>query len=132
MNRTESDGARAMGELISVHDGVDETHEGGTAAFFDELFAALAHRRRRALLRVLQEEGEMDVASLAGHVVAEDRAETIHAVPDPEVDRARISLYHQHLPRLDDTGLVDFDADAGLVSVTEPGARLDLSPDPVR
>ena len=130
MTEIESDAEGAVGELVRAHERADDTRGGGTAAFFDELFAALAHRRRRSLLSLLQAHGELDVGSLAGRVAADERAEAIHAVPDEEVTRVQVSLFHQHLPKLDDIGLVDFDSDARRVTLSETGEQLDLSLNP--
>lgn len=130
MTEIESDGKGAVGELIRVREQVDDGHPGGPAAFFDELFAALAHRRRRSLLTQLQVHGELDLDSLAGRIAADERAETVGAVPDEAITRVHVSLFHQHLPKLDDVGLVDFDPDADRVSLSETGERLELSLNP--
>lgn len=130
MTEIESDGKGAVGELVRAHEQVDDACAGETAAFFDELFAALAHRRRRSLLTLLQVHGELDLDSLAGRIAADERAETVDAVPDGEITRVHVSLFHQHLPRLADIGLVDFDPDADRVSLSETGERLDLSLNP--
>ena len=129
MTEIEPDGKGAVGELIRVREQADDGHPGGPAAFFDELFGALAHRRRRLILTVLQAHGRLDVESLADRIAAAERTGG-DAVPDEEVTRVHVSLFHHHLPKLDEIGLVDLDPDADLVSLSETGERLDLSLNP--
>ncbi|MFD1586725.1 hypothetical protein ACFR9U_06995 [Halorientalis brevis] len=85
---------------------------GGTArlqrdgASRDDLFEALAHaRRRRSLAYLRATEEDVAVDELAKHVATAERSggETVTAA-----DRQRVatSLYHAHLPKLVDAGLV--------------------------
>ena len=129
MTETRPNGEGAASELISVHEQVAGTRDGDAAAFFDDLFDALSHRRRRTVLTLLRSHGEMGVTSLADHIVADERAELAEAARDDEVTRVKVSLFHQHLPKLDDVGLVDFDSAARHVSLTDSGERLDFSAD---
>lgn len=63
---------------------------------------ALAHQRRRhALYELRDADGAMAVESLAD------------AVADDAGEQVVVSLHHQHLPRLADVGLVDYDARSG-------------------
>lgn len=73
-----------------------------TAAELDSLFGVLADRRRRRLLAYLAgtDDGVATVSELADHVAADDA--------DPE--RVTVSLHHAHLPRLEDAGIVEYDA----------------------
>ncbi|NHN47274.1 helix-turn-helix transcriptional regulator [Halostella sp. JP-L12] len=69
----------------------------------DDVFSVLADRRRRQILRYLHEadppEGLESIADAVG-----DRA---GAPPRREL---RIALHHKHLPKLDATGLIEYDA----------------------
>lgn len=76
----------------------------------------LANERRRAALAVLREaEAPLALADLAADLVARERAST---APDHEaVQRCYVSLYHRHVPKLVDAGLVEFDADRRTVAL---------------
>lgn len=88
----------------------------GFTADRSTLLDAIAHRhRRRALARLAEGGRRIPVRELADDVAARDRA-------DPEQVATR--LYHAHLPRLDDAGLVEFDPAAPAVAPTDRGHRL--------
>lgn len=79
----------------------------------DELFEALADRRRR-VVAVLRAAGErLTLAELADELARRAGTDPDAAAPDPE--RLRIGLYHRHLPLLERAGLVEFDADGRTV-----------------
>lgn len=74
----------------------------------DELFEALTHRRRRRVLAVLRTAGQpLTLTALAEELALRRDDE----MGDEETERLRVSLYHRHLPKLADTGLVEFDVD---------------------
>lgn len=95
-----------------------------------ELLALLANERRRQLLAVLEEsEAPVDCETLARRV-AERESELDRPSPRHS-DRVAITLWHNHLPKLDEAGLVRFDPDRR--TVTPMTARLDALPvDPER
>ena len=72
----------------------------------DRLFRSLAHPyRRELLLELVRRDGEQ-------------RLPVAEAVTDPTVNRTsfEIEMCHNHLPRLDECGLVEWHRDAGEVS----------------
>lgn len=73
---------------------------------------AIAVRRRRVVLSVLRERGgAMSLDQLAQAVYEQELDAGV--TPEPaDSDTVCHSLFHVHLPKLDDTGLVDYDADA--------------------
>jgi hypothetical protein len=75
----------------------------------------LASNRRRTLLRVLEQDGTRDkytLESLATAVAQTEREDELGAIP---TQRVSTSLHHNHLPKLDDADIVDYDADASRV-----------------
>ncbi|NHN59331.1 MULTISPECIES: hypothetical protein [Halorussus] len=73
----------------------------------EDALGALADDRRRAALRYLvarDGDGPVDVGELAEAVAGED-----------DVDDARRSLHHAHLPQLDEAGIAVYDAREGRV-----------------
>ena len=79
----------------------------------DDAFALLANAQRRHLLYRLQDSSYATVESLAQTLAAVETETSVRAVPDETVDRVAISLVHEHLPRLADAGVVEFDARSG-------------------
>lgn len=89
------------------------------------LFDALADGRRRVVVDSLTEaDAPMDVRELARRVAARERSGAGDAPGSPPPDavhRVHVSLHHAHLPKLDDAGLVEYDADRQVVvDVAEP------------
>lgn len=73
----------------------------------DQLFTVLANERRRRLLTYLHEkDGEVtSLDTLIDYLVVQEADST----EDLETDDVTISLYHKHLPRLADAGLIEYD-----------------------
>jgi len=73
-----------------------------TTAELDSLFEILADEQRRRLLAHLMEtdDGVAGVSELADRL----------ADGDDERERAVIRLHHAHLPKLEDEGIVEYDA----------------------
>lgn len=91
----------------------------------DELYEALSRERRRRILSVLAEtEGPLGVDELARAVAARERDARPADLDEADVERVRVSLYHRHVPKLADAGLVVRDDEAGHVSLTALGERV--------
>lgn len=89
-----------------------------TGAADERCYEALADESRRRVLSALCEsETRMSVTELAVELV-----DAPSGVPELDVDRSgvdelKIELYHCHLPKLADSGLVDFDVDRRTVDL---------------
>lgn len=81
----------------------------------DELFGLLASRESRHVLFYLTAASETTLDRLADVVAGLEATATGVGVSPAERDRIRARLYHNVLPRLDDGGYVEFDADAHTV-----------------
>lgn len=90
--------------------------DGTPAVVRDEAFRAIADRRRRALLRVLDRRVRATPAELARYVVAEETGTHRRDVGRRAAEGARRTLEHVHLPRLRDVGFVS--REEGLVVPT--------------
>lgn len=96
-------------------------HDWGTSVDLSESerHRALASDRRRHALAVLG--GTNPPTDLRPLAAAVARREAHGGAPTPAaVDRVRISLYHRHLPLLDDLGIVEFDPGAKRVEAGVP------------
>ena len=80
-----------------------QDHADSTRTPSDEVFAVLADRRRRQILRYLHESDPPEgLESIA------DAIENRHGAPPRR--ELRISLHHKHLPKLDAAGLIEYAA----------------------
>lgn len=80
----------------------------------DATLDLLSNRRRRYVLYYLRKEGEtVSLAELAERIADWDESET------RSTEAVVADLYHSHLPRMDDAGVVDFDDAANAVTLRE-------------
>jgi hypothetical protein len=82
-----------------------------------ELFEVLQNDRRRAVLECLRVDGAASVTDLAERVAAEEGDTDPEGVPDQCRKSVYVSLYQNHLNRLDETRLVAYDCDDGTVAL---------------
>jgi len=81
------------------------------------LFDALAHRYRRFALAALSSRDEpMALADLAVDVAKRETGDTGEWVSKERAREIEISLYHVHVPKLEDVGLVEYDRDRNTVA----------------
>ena len=78
-------------------------------------------RRRRVLAALCDEDDSLLLTDLARYVV--DREPGVEPPTAETVQDCRISLYHCHLPKLAEAGLITFDADRQVASLTD-GRRI--------
>ena len=88
----------------------------------DVAFDLLSDARRRTALTVLRDRGALGERALAQRVVARRHGLAPDDVDTDRVDDVALELWHVHLPRLDETALVDHDRSESRV---EPGPALD-------
>lgn len=90
----------------------------------DELFDALADWRRRCVLRCLQaSDRPTALADVAAEVAARTSDSASAEVSEETVERVYASLYHVHVPKLADVGVVDYDRDRATVALTDDADR---------
>ncbi|SFK69992.1 hypothetical protein SAMN04487950_0657 [Halogranum rubrum] len=105
-------------------DAETSTNEQDTAAVglpADEVFHLLQNaRRRRVLHYVFAHEGEepFEMRTIAEHVAAWESDTTLQQLTSDQRQRAYISLYQCHLPKLDDKGIIDYNQSRGVVEPT--------------
>lgn len=75
----------------------------------DEVFTALGHPRRRYLLYTLvNEQDEEELSDIATKIVAWEMDKPLTEVRDDERRRVHVSLYHSHVPKLADLGVLEY------------------------
>ena len=87
----------------------------------DELFVLLAAPERRAILNHLHTTQDVPAADLIQHIVSQWQ---IHEVrPDPH--EIEVGLMHCHLPKLVESGMVEYDRSTGRVCRTSAADEAD-------
>lgn len=83
----------------------------------DELLAGLQRTRRRFALYYLRDRDVVSIDELATTVTGWLAVRSGDGTAGRrEYDQVKLWLYHRDLPKLDEAGLVSFDADAGTVT----------------
>jgi hypothetical protein len=91
----------------------------------DTLLSALSHRRRRDILYALSEDPIADVESLATIIAAREANRSREQISADERESVLIDLYHNHLPKLADRRLIEYDDRSGAVRWTAPSDELE-------
>lgn len=93
----------------------------------DDAFEMLSNRRRRFILHYLQDEDAVATLSdLAEQVAAWENETDIASISASERKTVYTSLQQFHLPKMDETGIIEFDQRAGEVSITDAAQDLDI------
>jgi hypothetical protein len=94
----------------------------------DELYQLLSCQRRRYVLYYLQQEGGTgSLTDIARQVTAwETDTSSEEITSSSQYKSVRVSLYQYHLPKMADGGVLEYDRDRGLVTVT--ATMRDLEP----
>ena len=88
------------------------------AASDPESAHGLSSARRREVVAVLREAGTpLALADLAADLVEREAGPAAGAPDYDAIQRRYVMLYHTHVPKLVDAGLVEFDADRRVVSL---------------
>ena len=87
----------------------------------------LSNRRRRFILHCLQDtESAATLSDLAEQVAAWENETEIARISASERKTVYTSLQQFHLPKMDETGVVEFDRRAGEVHITDAAQELDI------
>lgn len=92
----------------------------------DLVFDILSSPRRRYVLYYLRETGAaVALNDLAEQVAAWENETPVDELSDQERKRVYVSLYQTHIPKLDSVGIVEYDQQSGMVSLTDRVHRID-------
>ncbi|WP_313692785.1 DUF7344 domain-containing protein [Halorarum halobium] len=90
----------------------------------DLVFRLLSATRRRRVLEVLDENGGAATLGVAAErVAAAENGVPVERLSSDQRKRVYVGLYQNHLPKLDDANVIDFDPARGRI---ELGERADL------
>ncbi len=85
----------------------------------DYVFDALAHPRRRYVCYRLLENPEWSLDTLATLIAAWENELPQEDVTEDLRERVSVALYHNHVPKLADDGIVEFDAESNEITTGE-------------
>jgi len=92
----------------------------------DRIFDILSSPRRRYVLYFLRSEPTpIQLTDLAEHVAAWENDTTVEELSTQQRKRVYVSLYQTHLPKLAETGLVDYDEESGDVDIAAKASEID-------
>ncbi|MGQ3328648.1 MULTISPECIES: DUF7344 domain-containing protein [Halorubrum] len=93
----------------------------------DEVFTALSNRRRRNVITYLKENGDgARVRDIAEQLAAWENDLEINEVTYKQRKRVYTALHQSHLPKLAESGFIDYEPDRGIVSQTEESRQLEV------
>ena len=116
---TDEEGSAVDGD--AAVDGVDPNH-----IPTDEVFALLSSGRRRHVLRFLRRnDGEIKLRELATAIAAEENGVEPVEVTYTQRKRLYTSLYQSHLPRMERSGVIEYDRNSGLVTLAAAAEDFD-------
>ena len=99
----------------------------------DELFELLSNRRRRYIIHTLVRADEtVDIGDLSQRIAAWEEGLEFEEVTSTDRKRVYTAVQQTHLPKLDSTGVVEFDRDRGLVEPTPALEDVEIYMDVVR
>ncbi|WP_440769116.1 DUF7344 domain-containing protein [Natronorubrum sp. DTA28] len=91
----------------------------------DELLVLLSHQRRRDVLYYLSDHEVASLESLAATIAANEAGVSAERVSAERRESVLIDLYHNHLPKLTDRKLVEYDHRSGAIRWSSPPALFD-------
>jgi len=97
-----------------------------TSISTDEVFALLSNERRRNVLRHLSANGgEARLRELATEIAAEENGIKPVEVSYAQRKRLYTSLYQSHLPRMERSGVIEYDRNSGAVTLSPAADTFD-------
>lgn len=86
----------------------------------DDVFHILQCRRRRLVLKYLQEhDTPVKMSDVTERIAAVEHDTTVAALRSQQRQRVYIALYQSHLPKLDEEGVIEYEQSRGIVERTE-------------
>ena len=91
----------------------------------DALCDLFADYRRRTAYLTLVVHDDLTLPDLADEVAVAERERALPEIDPDDVLEVYLSLYHTHVPKLADAGLVDYDQEGDYVALTDAGRSLE-------
>jgi len=92
----------------------------------DLVFEVLKNERRRRVLKYLSESSSetVSLSDLAEHIAAIENDKPEKALSSQERKHVYVGLYQCHLPKMDDTNVIDFDGNRGTIALGDNAEQL--------
>lgn len=97
-----------------------------TALSNDEVFDILANRRRRFVVHLLLNEGELELGNVAERIAAWENGTTADAVNSTDRKYVYTALQQSHLPMMDEVGIIEYDKNRGTIETTDVIEEFDI------
>lgn len=81
--------------------------------WISEFLQVLANKRRRYALYYLRDQECSTLDDLSKQIAAQEHATSPEEVDEQAYKNVRINLYHAHLPKLEETGVIAYDRQSG-------------------
>lgn len=107
---------------VDIHPSISQAQsatETDSVQTHEAILAGLANSRRRLVMHRLRTCGSMALADLADDVAVHEHNRPLTEISPQTVLRGYLSLYHTHIPRLEETMLVHYDQSADWVHLAE-------------
>jgi hypothetical protein len=105
-------------DRCASNDSETKVGDGGQTKL-DQYLDAISEQRRRYVFRYLKDHESAPVSEIAKHVKAYETSQPPSTLTEHEYSAVQSDLQHNHLPRLADYGLLNYDARTGDVSFDE-------------
>ncbi|XVH30435.1 DUF7344 domain-containing protein [Haloferacaceae archaeon DSL9] len=90
----------------------------------DHVYSALGHPRRRYLCYTLLEDTKWSLTDLATKIAAWENDISESAVTERQRDLVYVSLYHAHVPKLSEEGIITFDDATETITTAHNAAQV--------
>ncbi|GAB3021154.1 DUF7344 domain-containing protein [Natronobiforma cellulositropha] len=101
--------------VLAILEWIDDNDVSDAA--LSEAFHILMDERRRTTLEVVHTYGEaLTLADVAEEVATREYDRAVTDISAETISEVYISLYHDHLPRLTDAGLLEYEQERDLVA----------------
>lgn len=123
---TNGDGSTIGNSMGSVEDlGAEATPPTNESLPTNAIFEVLCNRRRRDIIELLVDrDGESTTGELAEQIAAMENDKPVAQINSTERKRVYVGLYQNHLPKMHDIGVIDYDKNRGTVRLTDAAGQL--------
>lgn len=84
-----------------------------------DIYALLGNERRRHVIDIVHSEGQQSLSALAREVAAREHDLNQDEVEGRQYKATYVTLYQNHIPKLEDDGCITWDVDADVIASTE-------------
>jgi hypothetical protein len=104
----------------------EQTADSQDALSKDVVFEILKNQRRRDAIKYLKEnDGEATLGDMAEYIAAKENDIEIEALSSSQRKRVYIGLYQCHLPKMANSGVIDFEKNRGDITLKPAAEQLD-------